>query len=120
MHELTIFDQTYAFNFGLGFVKEINKTASIENNGYKRNVGLQTKLAELMDGDVIALADILLMGNKGQTPRLTPACLEKYIDDPETDIDALFTEVLDFLRQTNAAGRTLRNLEKMMDQTAAR
>lgn len=118
MHELTIFDQTYTFNFGLGFVKEINKTDVIEQNGYKRNVGLQTRLAELLDGDVIALADILLMGNKGQTPRLTPAALEKYIDDPETDIDALFAEVLDFLRQTNAAGRTLRKLERAMETAA--
>ena len=120
MHELTICGQPYSFNFGLGFVKEIDKTATMENNGYKRNIGLQTRLAELLDGDIVALADVLLLGNKGQSPRLTYAVLEKHIDDPETDIDALFDEVLDFLRKTNASGRELRKLEAMMAQNAGK
>ena len=61
---------------------------------------------------------ILYYGNKGQNPRLTEALIEEFIDDPDTDIDDLFEEVMGFLKSSNATKciteKTLKAVEDMM------
>lgn len=102
MMELTINDQVFSFNFGIGFLREINKTTSVTSNGISKNIGGAMQLADLMDGDTLALVDVLYLANKGQNPRITRNAIEDYLDDPETDIDAIFDMVLDFLSKSNA------------------
>ena len=73
MYELQINKSTYEFNFGMGFMREINKTIAVpvENiKGKTKDIGLQYKVAEMLDGDLDALEDVLLVANKGFTPRL--------------------------------------------------
>jgi len=115
MFELTIGGQVYNFNFGLGFLREINKTVQAPVDGVpnkKRDMGLRYKLAGLVDGDIEDLIVILDLANKGQTMRLTKAALEAHIEDEDTDIDALFDNVLDFLGKANCTRKTtLRLLE---------
>ena len=105
MLELTINGQVYGFNFGMGFMREVNKSISQPVDGMKdvkQNIGLRYKVAGIIDGDIEALVDVLLAANKGQNPRVTQMLLDSYIDDESTDVDALFEEVLDFLRNANA------------------
>lgn len=108
--ELTINDQVYVFFFGIGFAREINKTAVQKSNGLTKEMGLNVKVAGLIDGDVCDLVDILDLANRGQTPRVTRALLESYIDDPDTDIDHLFEVTLDFLKRSNACKKQVKNL----------
>ena len=109
MMELTIQDKTYNFNFGMGFLREINKTAVTNVNGMdgvKANVGFRLALINLFDKDVETLFKVLMIANKGQNPRLTESILEDYIDNECDDIAALFNEVLDFLKRSNATKET--------------
>lgn len=123
MFELTINDQVYVFNFGMGFLREINKKVHVPVDGLKdieKNIGLQYTVAGIIDGDVEALVDALDIANKGMTPRVTRALLDSHIDNPETDIDALFDEVLDFLKRANATKKTVATLLAEIEKEQAK
>lgn len=115
MFELTINNQVYGFNFGMGFMRKINQALKQPVDGLKnvdQNVGLRYKIACLMDGDVEALVEILDAANANQDPRVTRKLLDDYIDNPETDLDELFDSVIDFLRKTNATKKTVAQLDE--------
>ncbi|MFR9207032.1 MAG: tail assembly chaperone [Lachnospiraceae bacterium] len=119
MYELTINDVVYQFNFGMGFMREVNKKVCTPVDGLKdvkKNIGLQYLVASILDGDVEALVEILAAANKGQNPRVTNALLDAYIDDENTDIDKLFEEVIDFLSNANATKKVTEALLKAMEE----
>ena len=123
MYELTIRDQVYQFNFGMGFLREINKLYGTPVDGIpdaKKNVGLRFLLAGLFDGELEDLTKILLVANKAQTPRLTEKELDYYIDCECEDVEALFAEVLDFLKNVNATKKTMVELQEMVDEEKAK
>ena len=115
MMELTINGQVYHFNFGMGFLREMNKKLAIPEEGIKgknKEVGLRYAVAGIMDGDLEQLEEVLDTANKGQDPRVTKKLLDDYIEDENTDIDRLFDEVLDFLEKTNATKNTVKNIRR--------
>jgi hypothetical protein len=124
MFELSINDVVYSFKFGIGFVREINKrvTREVEGMSSKQEIGLQMAVAGLIDEDPVALVDILDLANKTEKPRVTRNALDSYIEDESTDINALFAEVLDFLKNANATKTTvakiLKAVEAEMEKTA--
>lgn len=122
--ELTISGKVYNFHFGMGFMREINKTItrglSAEIPDAKKNVGLQFAVAGIIDKDLEELVRVLDVANKGQTPRVTVALLDKYIDNECEDIDALFDEVLDFLKQGNATKKTTEAVLQMVEDEKAK
>ena len=74
MMELTIKGQVYQFNFGMGFLREINKQTNVPVDGapgVKKDVGFRYALMNLMDGDTEALVNVLDIANKGQELRVT-------------------------------------------------
>lgn len=100
-------------------MREVNKRICAPVDGLKdvnKNIGLQYMIAGILDGDLEALVDVLDAANKGQTPRITKAALDAYIDSEETDIDALFDEVIDFLKSANATKKTTKNLIEAMEE----
>ena len=119
MFELTIENEVYQFNAGMGFVKEINKTVQIPVDGapsVKQNAGVRYKIGQLLDGDVEALVDVLDVANKGQSLRATRTLLEKYIEDESTDIDKLFEDVLDFLSNANCTKKAVREHREVAEK----
>ena len=121
--ELTIKEQVYQFNFGMGFMREMNKKVSMPVDGVKdakKNIGLRYAVAGIMDGDVEALEDLLLVANKGQNPRATTEILDEYIDDSDTDIDQLFEDTMGFLKNANATKKCVQNLEKTIEEEKAK
>ena len=113
MLELTINDTVYEFNFGMGFLREINKKVSTPVDGLqgvKKDIGSQYMIASIIDGDIDALVEILDVANKGREPRITRSLLDSYIEDENTDIDELFGKVIDFLKQSNATKKVAMNL----------
>ena len=114
MMELTINGQVYQFNFGMGFLREANKTVSekISNATDKRkDVGATYMIAGIIDGDPEDLVDVLDLANKGQTPRVTRALLDSYIENPVTDMDQLFVDTLDFLGKANVTRKIVERLK---------
>lgn len=123
MFELTINEQVYQFKFGLGFLREVNKQKSKPIDGMpgeNQDVGLQFAVASLIDEDPVALVDILDIANKTEKPRITRALLDSYIEDENTDIDALFKEVLDFLCKANATKKTALAVMNMVEAEKAK
>lgn len=114
MFELTINNTVYQFNFGFGFLRDINKTYKSvdEKTKQERELGLQYNIASLIDGDVEAIVTILDIANKGCDPRITRQDIEKYIEDENTNIDDLFDTVMDFLSKANC---TKREIQKFME-----
>ena len=121
--ELTINGQVYQFNFGMGFMREMNKKVTMPVDGVKdakKNIGLRYAVAGIMDGDVESLEDQLLVANKGQNPRATTEILDEYIDDPDTDINQLFEDTMGFLKSANATKKCVQNLEKTIEEEKAK
>lgn len=120
MMELTIDGKVYAFRFGMGFLREIDKTVEVPISGVpgkKENIGLQMAVRYLVGGDVVTLVDVLDIANKTETPRVTKAMLDAYIEDENTDIDKLFDDTLDFLKNANATKKeTNKILKEMAEQ----
>lgn len=119
MMELTINEQIYGFNFGVGFLKEINKKVTMPDESIPKKmkeVGLKYYVAEMLDGDVLALIEILKTANVGTEPRVTEKMLSDYIDDESTDLDGLFEEVQDFLSKANATKKDFRKIQKAYEE----
>lgn len=122
MMELTINGQVYQFNFGMGFLREANKTVSEKINNSidkKKNVGATYMIAGVIDENPEDLVDLLDIANKGQSPRVTKSILDSYIDDPDTDIDELRETVLDFLSKANATKKVVANLREVVAKMSA-
>lgn len=100
--ELTINGQVFKFNFGMGFLREINKTAKVHSGYVDKNVGFRYAVAGIIDRDPETLVDVLYTANSGQDPRVTKPLLDSYIDNENTDIEELFDTVMDFFEKTNA------------------
>ena len=115
MMELTINGQVYQFNFGMGFLREMNQRVMVPVDKIKdmqKGIGLRYMIGSVMDGDLEALVDLLFAANKGESPRVTTMLLDNYIDNPETDVDQLFEDTLGFLRTANATRKTVEEIEK--------
>lgn len=97
--ELVINDKTYAFNFGIGFLKEIDatSTAVIDQLGNSAKNGFHQAVLGLIDGNPEDLVRVLMAANKGRVPRIQEAELIGYLD--EIDTEALCGEVMDFLSE---------------------
>lgn len=123
MMELTINGEVYQFNFGMGFLREINKRVSVPVDNIpdvKRNIGLSYLISGVIDRDPEDLVSLLEAANKSLTPRVTRDLLDSYIDDPETDIDALFEQVIDFLKSANATKKTTLDLLEEVERQKAK
>ncbi len=123
MFEITINDKVYSFNFGFGFMREIDPkiTKKIDGvNGKVQNMGLQFAIAGIMDGDLNELVDVLEAANKGFEPRITRAELENHLEREDTDIDRLFEKVLGFFERANCTKKTFANLRKTVEEEKAK
>ena len=119
MFELTINGKVYTFNFGVGFVRKINKTVKVEMSGVTEDAGLTMALTHIYDGDVIDLVNVLDMANEGRDPRVTKQELETYIEDPDTDIDKLFDDVIGFFTKSNATRKKAMKLFESLETATA-
>lgn len=120
MLELTINAQVYKFKFGIGFMREMNKRQKHTENGITKEVGLQMGIAGIIDGDIEDLITILDISNKTEEPRVTRQLIEEYIENEETDIDELFTKVLDFLKEANVTKKLTKQLLEMVEAEKAK
>lgn len=123
MMELTINGAVYQFKFGMGFLREANRTVKIPVQGMPgttKEIGARYLIARVVvDQETDALVDLLDIANKGENPRVTKALLDSYIDSEETDIDALMEETKDFLLRANATKKIVEEIEKEYEKQMA-
>lgn len=116
-NELVINGTTYEFNFGMGFIRQIDPLHKQSAQGIEQNIGLVVEMAKIIEGDIIALCEALRIANKGFKPRLEQTELDKWIENPDTDIDGVFEAVLGFFENSNCCKRTYRRLTEDMTAT---
>lgn len=119
MFELTIKDKVYPFRFGLGFVREIDKTKQENVDGNKVDVGLSYAVAGLLDESPIDVVEILVIANKTETPRVTRALLDEYIEDEGTDLEGLCKEILGFFETGNATKKATEKTKEFVAKKLA-
>lgn len=123
MFELTIKEKVYQFNFGFGFIRELDPKVKKEVEGVKgkvQDMGVQFAIAGLIDGDVNDLINVLDAANKSFEPRITRKELEEHIENEETDIDELFKNVMDFLESANCTKRTVAKVKELIEEQKAK
>ncbi len=123
MFELTINNTVYEFNFGMGFMRELDPTVTKPIDGVKgkvQNLGVQYAIAGIIDGDVEALGDVLLRANKGFNPRLTQKDVDAFIENEETNLDEVFEAVLGFLKSANVTKKITQNLLETVEKEKAK
>lgn len=109
-NELVINGTTYEFNFGMGYIRQVDPKHTQTVNGISQNIGLVVEMAKILDGDLIAMYDTLRMANKGFTPRLEQAEFDKWIEDPNTEIDEVFKVVEGFFANSNCCKTAYRKV----------
>jgi hypothetical protein len=116
--ELVMNGQPYTFNFGMGFLKAINSKATTKapDSNYTVNIGAKFLMAQVMSDDVEALCEVLMLANKGETPRLNQKDLYAFIEDEDTDIEAVFGQVVDFFGKANATKLIYRDLKELTEE----
>lgn len=117
-NELVINGTTYEFNFGMGFIRQIDPKHQQKVNGITQNVGLYVEMAKIFDGDIVALYECLRMANKGFTPRLEQAEFDAWLDDEDTDIEGVMKEVESFFANSNCCKMTYKKLMPYLQQTS--
>lgn len=123
MFELTINENVYQFNFGIGFRRELDPkiTRKIDGvSGKVEHLGVQFAIAGVMDGDIEDIINVLDVANKGCNPRITRKAIEEYLENPETDIDALCDTLLDFFGNANATKKTVARIQESIAEQKAK
>ena len=119
MYDIEINGTSYPVKSGMHFISEINKRVTVSMDawgGKEENVGLNYYIAKLMDGDLEALQQILFVANKTETPKLNISMLNNWFEDENTDIDAIFKQVTDFLSEANCTKKAYRTIKKAVEE----
>lgn len=116
--QLEIKGKTHNVKFGTRFVAEMDKNHVTEREGMKFGTGLQSTVPFLFERNVVTLAEIIYTGTVTESPRPSLNDVYDYIDDVE-DIEKLFNDVLDELRQSNASKLFIAKLDKNMAEMEA-
>ena len=106
------------FNFGLGFVREIDKRRIVDGEDkQKHKMGLTYAIAGLMDCDYEALIDCLATGSKfapGET--LAKADIEAWMDTEEFDLEKECEDLLDFFGKCSFTRRKTEELKAAVER----
>lgn len=121
MFELVIKDIAYPLNFGMGFVRKLDKSVNIPVDGLpgvKKDIGLTYAIMSLLDNDIVMLSKVIDIANEGQNPRLTQAAIDAYLEDEGTDIEELFNKILGFFKSANCTKRTAARVDAALKDVA--
>ena len=121
MFELVIKDIVYPLNFGMGFVRKLDKSVNIPVDGLpgvKKDIGLTYAIMSLLDNDIVMLSKVIDIANEGQNPRLTQAAIDAYLEDEGTDIEELFNKILGFFKSANCTKRTAARVDAALKEVA--
>lgn len=116
--QLEIKGKTHNVKFGTRFVAEMDKNHVTEREGMKFGTGLQSTVPFLFERNVVTLAEIIYTGTVTESPRPSLNDVYDYIDEVD-DIEKLFNDVLDELRQSNASKLFIAKLDKNMAEMEA-
>lgn len=105
--ELTINDKKVELKFGVRFLRELDKIASVENSGIKFGMGLSRSILGLRAYDAAVLADVLYAASYGKVGQAT---IDNYLDNCE-DLEKIFDNVIKEISESNAANLAVKKMK---------
>lgn len=112
---LEINGKQYESRFGIRFIRELDKTNSLQREGINFGAGLELKVPMLVACDTVALSDVLYTGTVTEKNRPTQAEVDDYVENCD-DIEELFEVVLDELKKSNATKLKMQQLEQELEK----
>lgn len=93
--ELTINGKEYELNFGLGFIREMDKLHEQQMQGISFGIGLEMMTAQLEMGRPTILLDIIKAGTAHLKRKPTAKEVEQYLEEKALDgeLENLFKEL---------------------------
>lgn len=114
---LTINGTDHELNFGVRFVRELDKKYYVESQGgIKFGTGIETRVPMLLTGDAVTLAEFIytaLATDSKKKPTMQD--IDNYVDHVE-DIEALFDEVIEELKKQNATKMKMKEFTDRLKQ----
>ncbi len=105
--ELTINDKKVELKFGVRFLRELDKIASVESSGIKFGMGLSRSILGLRAYDAAVLADVLYAASYGKVGQAT---IDNYLDNCE-DLEKIFDDVIKEISESNAANLAVKKMK---------
>jgi hypothetical protein len=107
--QLTINGQKVQLNFGVGFVRELDKYYGLSNQaGFNLGLGLTKAIPGLKSYDTSVLAEVIQCASE---PSVTLDEVDALIDNPKTNIEKLFDDVVKELEGANAVKLAVKKLK---------
>ncbi|WHO86578.1 tail assembly chaperone [Limosilactobacillus oris] len=113
--EITINKKDYELNFGVKFVRLMDKKMPIKvnvNGMGEQDFGMA--LTRVVPGlktyDTSILSDVIYNALWSAKPRPSQDDVDAFIDDPDTDIEKLFNDVIDAMSKSNSVKLATKNL----------
>lgn len=108
--ELTINDKKVQLNFGVRFVRELDKVAGMTVNGQSFGFGLTKSLPALRAYDPAVLSDVIYSAAYGNKPRPTQNAIDDFIDNC-TDLGKVFDEIQKEIDESNSVKVAAKNMK---------
>lgn len=99
----------YEVHFGIKFIRELDKKYEVERENMKFGAGLEIMVPLLMGYDTTKLSEILYLSTCTEKKRPNQESVDEYVENHE-DIEKLFAEVLEELKNSNATRLKVKNL----------
>lgn len=97
-------------NFGVRFVRELDKVAGMTVNGQSFGFGLTKSLPALQAYDPSVLNDVLYCAAWPTKPRPTQKAIDDFIDNCP-DLEKVFDEVQKEISESNAVKPAVKNMK---------
>ena len=108
--EIKINDKNVELNFGVAFVRELDKVAGMKVNGQSFGFGLTKSLPALQAYDPAVLSDVLYCAAWANKPRPTQKAIDEIIDT-DSDLEKVFDEVNKAIAESNAVKVAAKNMK---------
>lgn len=108
--QLKINDKNVNLNFGVRFVRELDKVAGMTVNGQSFGFGLTKSLPALQAYDPAVLSDVLYCAAWDNKVRPTQKAIDEFIDN-DADLEKVFDEVHAAIAKSNAVKVAAKNMK---------
>ena len=109
--QLTINGKEYGLNFGVRFVRELDKTIGASIKGINFGMGVAKALVGLGSYDSAVLSDVIYAATAASKKRPTAKEVDDFIDEDGTDLDSLFKQIPEEMRSANAVKAATKNMK---------
>ena len=108
--ELKINGKNCELNFGVRFVRELDKVAGVSSKGISLGMALTRTLPALETYDPVALSNVIYAGAYANSPRPTLDDADKFVETDE-ELEKHFDEILKEVHNSTATKLVAKNLK---------